>query len=397
MLSYSRQTIEADDIESVLRVLTADFLTCGPEVSELEKEIAAYCGSRFAVVCSNGTAGLHLAALALDLRPGQSLFTSPITFLASANCARYCGAEVEFIDVDPQSLGIVPAQLERAVVSSRYRPRAVVPVHYGGAVADLAGVAAVAKRHGLFVIEDACHAIGSTYSDPLSGKTVRVGSCEHSDLTVFSFHPLKHITTGEGGAITTNDEKLYQRLLRLRSHGIEREQGKWATKEQGFCDAQPNPWYHEMQELGFNYRLTDIQCALGRSQLRKLDRFINARRRLADTYRTLLKETTSAAQPVFAQPGTGNSYHLFPVRIPFEELGTSRGEVMRKLAQAGISTQVHYIPVYRQPYYREKYAYAPDAFPNAERYYAQALSLPLYPMLTDHDLIQVVETLNRIL
>ncbi len=396
MLSYSRQTIEQDDIDAVVRVLQSDFLTNGPEVSELEKEIANYCGSQYAVVCANGTAALHLAYMALDLKPGESIATSAITFVASANAALYCGAEVEFTDVQGQTASMDPASLSSILERSSGKVRAVVPVHFGGGCADIIEISRIAKARGIKVVEDACHAIGSSYLDE-NGTQVRVGACRHSDMAAFSFHPLKHITSGEGGAVTTNDPQLYRRLLLLRSHGIERKSENWKIQDQGISQGKTNPWYHEMQILGFNYRLTDIQCALGRSQLRKLDRFIQTRRHIADLYRTVLAETNSLAKPLFANWNDGNSYHLFPVLIPFEDRGTTRAQVMSQLLEAGIPTQVHYIPVYRQPYYRARYDYLPERFPMAEAYYAQALSLPIHPTLSDKDVVFTVSTLNGLL
>ena len=396
MIPYSRQPIEDDDIAAVTRVLRSDFLTNGQEVVEFERELAAFCGSRYAVVCANGTAALHLASLALGVGPSDSVVTSPITFMASGNAALYCGAEVRFADVEPHSICLSVTRLAAAVDALPRAPKMIVPVHYGGGAAEMVEISRLARDMGSVVLEDACHALGSTYPDE-NGQPVKVGACRHSDAAAFSFHPLKHITAGEGGAVTTNREDIYRKLLTLRSHGIVRDSSQWIEKEQGFTDGKPNPWYHEMQSLGFNYRLTDIQSALGRSQLKKIDRFLNKRRSLADLYRTVLAETNSPALPLFAHPATGNSYHLFPALIPFEERGTSRAQVMAKLMEAGIQTQVHYIPVYRQPHYRGRYGYAPEDFPEAERYYSQCLSLPVFPLMRDEDVHTVVAVLNSIL
>lgn len=393
MLNYSRQTIEADDIESVVRVLQSDFLTCGKEIDDFEAELAAYCGSKYAVVCSSGTAALHIACLALGVNKDDTVLTSPITFMASGNCARYCGAQVLFVDVDPETICLDPKQVEKV---SHQKIKVLIPVHYGGGVADVVALKAIASQTGAFIIEDACHALGATYRD-FEGKAYKVGSCSHSDMTVFSFHPLKQITTGEGGAITTNSEQLYKKLLTLRSHGIQRDSTQWIEKQQGFSLGQVNPWYHEMQALGFNYRLTDIQCALGRSQLKKLDRFVERRRQLSDIYRTVLKETESPCKPLFSIPNDGNAYHLFPVQIPFSKLKTTRAELMKKLFAEGIQTQVHYTPVYRQPYYQSQEKIDPVQFPHAEAYYESCLSVPLYPLMKDEDVIKVVQTLNRFL
>lgn len=389
-LTYSRQTIEADDIQSVVEALQSDYLTGGSQVSEFEKEIAAYCGSRYAVVCANGTAALHLACLALGIEPGDGLVTSAITFLASANCGRYLGAQVAFSDTDPGSQCLSVQSLEMRLAQLP-RPRVVVPVHFAGATADMPSIAALSRRYGAAVIEDGCHALGSSFPN---GR--KVGSCEFSDLTIFSFHPLKAITTGEGGAITTNREDLYHRLVRLRSHGIERDPSHWVVPEQGFEGAIASPWYHEMQSLGLNYRLTDVQCALGRSQLRKLDRFVEARRQVARWYREELLRRGQKVRAQFPEEVPGHSYHLFPVLVDFEN-GPSRSHVMRALGQAGIHTQVHYIPVYRQPYYRALFAGSPADFPNAERYYSQTLSLPIFPSLERQDVARVVKALYDVL
>ncbi|MBY0371246.1 UDP-4-amino-4,6-dideoxy-N-acetyl-beta-L-altrosamine transaminase [bacterium] len=387
MLPYSRQTIEADDIEAVAQVLQSDMLTCGRQVELFESELAAYCGSRFAVACSSGTAALHLAGLALGWKAGDSVITSPITFMASSNAALYCGADPLFSEIDPSTACLDPQAL-RKTLQTAPNVRAVIPVHYGGGVADMASIARLAQGAGAAVIEDACHALGSSYADE-DGRRVKVGSCRHSAMTVFSFHPLKAITTGEGGAITTNDETLYRQLTSLRSHGIVRESARWEVREQGFEGDRPNPWYHEMQALGFNYRLTDIQCALGRSQLRKLDRFVSRRQQIAALYRRELAGTKSPVGVLFAEDDVGNSHHLFPALLPE---GASRGEVMRRLSEFGIHTQVHYIPVPLQPFYRNRGTAI--SFPRAEAFYARALSLPVFPMMKDADVAFVVEKLN---
>lgn len=381
-IPYGRQSIEVDDIEAVQRVLKSDWLTTGPEVQQFEKEIADYCGARFAVVCVNGTAALHLSALALGLKSGECVVTTPMTFLATANAARYVGADVIFSDVNAQTMNLDPERL-RDLLKGLKKVKAIFPVHFAGQPAEMEQIYRLSKDYGLSVVEDASHALGASY--PIdSGEKIRVGSCKHSDMTVFSFHPVKHITTGEGGAITTNDEKLYERLKRFRNHGM-------------VSNPSEGPWVYEMREVGMNYRLTDIQCALGRNQLKKLETFLARRKRVAEAYRKSLKSFVDVIRPVHVLPGFDHAYHLFPVRIDFKKLQMTRAEVMMRLKEEGVGTQVHYIPVHLQPYYQNLYGTKKGDFPNAEAYYEEALSLPMYPSMSDDDVQKVVEGLRRIL
>ena len=381
VLAYGRQTIEDDDIAAVVEALRADFLTTGPRVAAFETAFAETVGARHAVACSNGTAALHLAMLALDVQPGEVVIAPSITFLATANCARYVGAEVVFADVDPLSGLMTPQTLADALTRLGGRKlRAVLPVHLRGDVADLPGLAALAHEAGAVLVEDAPHALGSTMT---FGKVnERVGDARHAAMATFSFHPVKTIATGEGGMVTTNDAALGERLRAMRSHGMVRPKGA-------------DPWWYEMAEPGFNYRLPDILCALGLSQLAKLPRFAARRRGLAEAYATALAPLSPvvaiAVRPAWSDP----VLHLMCVLIDFEAVGLTRRQVVQELQKYGIGTQVHYIPVHRQPYYRERYGDL--SLPGAEAWYARCLSLPLYPGMADADVGRVAEALRAVL
>ncbi len=399
VLAYGRQQLDADDIAAVVRVLQGDWLTGGPDVEAFEREFAAIVGVPHAVACANGTAGLHMAAHAAGLAPGMSAIVPSLTFLATANCARYLGAEVVFADVDPDSGLLTPATLEsalaRAAKTGAPPPRAVLPVHLNGQTCDMVGLAGVAQAQGLAIIEDACHALGTVGEGPGAEKDP-VGACRRSAMTVFSAHPVKTITTGEGGVVTTKDAVLAARLRRFRNHGLERDPSGFTIREQGFGpDGEPNPWYYEMAEPGFNYRLTDIGCALGRSQLKKLPRFAAARRHLARRYDRALAGLAPLVRPVARQPWCDPVLHLYAVLIDFAGAGVDRGTVMRRLKGVGIGTQVHYLPVHRQPYYRKRYGGLD--LPGADAYYARCLSLPFHPGVTDADIDRVVDALGTAL
>jgi UDP-4-amino-4,6-dideoxy-N-acetyl-beta-L-altrosamine transaminase len=381
LLPYGRQTIEDDDVAAVAAALRDDFLTTGPRVEAFENAFAAKVGAAHAVACANGTAALHLAMLALEVQPGEVCIAPSITFLATANCARYVGAEVVFADVDPQSGLMTPQTLREAMgrLGGR-RLRAVLPVHLRGDVAELPALAALAAEAGAVLVEDAPHALGSTMR--FAAGSGRVGDCAHAAMATFSFHPVKTIATGEGGMVTTNDARLAERLETLRSHGMLRPEG---------CE----PWWYEMPELGFNYRLPDILCALGLSQLGKLDRFAERRRTLTARYHARLAPLAPlvrlAASPDWSDP----VLHLMVALIDFEAAGRARREVMETLKAQGVGTQVHYIPVHRQPYYQARYG-ALD-LPGAEAWYARCLSLPLYPGMADDDVDRVVDALDAAL
>jgi len=381
VLPYGRQTIEDDDIAAVAQALRADFLTTGPTVEAFEAAFAETVGARHATACANGTAALHLAMLALEICEGDVCIAPSITFLATANCARFVGAEVLFADVDPQTGLMTPDTLAQAIARlDGRRLRAVLPVHLRGDVVDLPGLAALAAQAGAVLVEDAPHALGSTM-DFGAGRE-RVGDARHSAMATFSFHPVKTIATGEGGMVVANDEAIAARLKRLRSHGMVRPDGA-------------DPWWYEMPEIGFNYRLPDILCALGLSQLGKLPRFAARRRALAQAYSQALAplapRVLQAASPGWSDP----VLHLMTVLIDFEAAGRSRREVVDALRAKGVGTQVHYIPVHRQPYYQARYG-AQD-LPGADAWYARCLSLPLYPGMADEDVARVVDALTEAL
>jgi UDP-4-amino-4,6-dideoxy-N-acetyl-beta-L-altrosamine transaminase len=378
MLPYGRQSIDNSDILAVVRVLRSPFLTQGPLVEEFERALCAYTGAKYCVAVINGTAALHIAAAVLGLKRGSSGVTSPITFLASANALVYNGIKPLFADVDLTTVNISPSALERTI---RQDTRVIIPVHFAGRPAAMKEIAAIAARKKCFVIEDAAHAIGSCYPD--GG---RVGNCAYSDMTIFSFHPVKTITTGEGGAVMTNNKEFYDRLRCLRSHGVVR--GPALIKN------SPGPWYHEMRELGFNYRLTDIQAALGVSQLKKISSFLVRRRSIVAQYNRAFKGH-SWVRPLAGEDKL-NAYHLYVVRIDFKGLGISRRTFMEKLAALGIGTQVHYIPVYRQPFYSQNFKISSKEFPQAEKYYEECLSLPLFPAMKDKDVKKVIAAVTGI-
>jgi perosamine synthetase len=385
MMWYGRHHVDEDDIQAVLDQMRHRSLTQGPAVGEFERAVASYVGARYGVAVTSGTAALHLACAAAGLGPGDTLVTSPTTFVASANCAAYVGATPEFADIDAATLNLDPAELERRCAGFQ-RVKAIVPVHFAGLPCAMPEIRAVANRHGAIVIEDASHGLGGRYPDGS-----RIGSCAHSEMTVFSFHPVKPITTAEGGMIMTNDEALYRDLLRLRSHGINKMDDALLDPEHAYTDGQVNPWYYEMQELGFNYRITEIQAALGSSQMRKLDRFLARRRALAARYDEAFRGS-DFIKPAQATGRELSGHHLYTVRIPFGRGCVTRAVYMRRLFEAGITAQVHYVPVPLHPYYRRRGHRAED-YPNSWQYYQEALSIPFFYDLTDGEQDGVVRTL----
>lgn len=391
-LPYGRQSIDDDDIAAVTAVLRGDWLTTGPTVAEFESELAAATGAAHAIAVGSGTAALHLAMLAAGIGPGDTVIVPAITFVATANAARLAGARVVFADVDPDT-GLTDANRVAAAAARAGVERlgAVLPVHMGGQVADPEGIAAEAERLGAVVIEDACHALGTAYGD-----STRVGACRHAAMAAFSMHPVKTVAMGEGGAVTTNDDGLAERLRRLRSHGIHRDGGAWQRPDLALApDGTPNPWYYEATEVGLNYRASDILCALGLSQLRKLAAFAAARKRLAARYDAALAALAPHVRRVSMVAGCDPVWHLCQVLIDFAALGRSRAEVMNTLRAQGIGTQVHYIPVPWQPLYRD--GNPTDAFPGAQAFYERCLALPLYVGMTDGDVDRVVDALRAII
>ncbi|MHA1570406.1 MAG: DegT/DnrJ/EryC1/StrS family aminotransferase, partial [Alphaproteobacteria bacterium] len=367
---YSRQQITGDDVAAVTAALTDDYLTQGPQVSAFEQEFAATVGAPHAVACNNGTAALHLAYMAAGLGPDRGLLTSPITFLATANAARMCHAPVAFADVDPLTGNLTPQTVAHAFAHTTTPIAAIATVHLGGRVSDLAGLREIADAHDCVLIEDACHAPGATYHDA-EGATHGAGSGHHAHMAAFSFHAIKHIAMGEGGAVTTADPGHVAKMRALRSHGMSRQPEDWRHPPEP--DA---PWYYEMADLGYNYRLTDFQSALGRSQLRRLDSSLKKRRHIAAYYDQHLADIPHLTCPPQPAQTSTHAWHLYAIAIDFAALGKSRGDIIRALGDQGVGSQVHYIPLFHQPYYRQP---NPRPLPGAEAYYAQTLSIPIYP------------------
>ncbi len=383
MLNYGKHWIDQDDIAAVTKVLESDFLTQGPEVINFEKNLADFLEARFAVVVANGTAALHLAVKALDLEKGNQGITCPNTFTASANCFVYNGLEPAFVDIDEKTYCMDPAELEKHITP---RTKVVIPIHFSGQPADMERIHDIALKRDIHVIEDASHAIGSKYEN---GQMV--GSCCFADMCIFSFHPVKTIATGEGGAITTNRKDLYDKLILLRNHGITKDPSKFKIDHSN----PPNPWYYEMLDLGFNYRMTDIQAALGTSQLKRIGSFIQRRREIVARYNEAFKNIPWLTTP-YEREKVFSAFHLYVLKIDFDGIGKTRRQVMEELKAKGVGTQVHYIPVHLHPYYREHFGFKEGDFPKAEEYYQQCLSIPLYPKMTDDDVKHVIHAIMEL-
>lgn len=384
MIPYGRQDITQDDIDAVVGVLRSDFLTQGPMVPRFEQTVAAHVGARHALAVNSATSALHIACLALGLGPGDILWTTPITFVASANCGLYCGAQVDFVDIDARTYNMCPlalaAKLEIAEREGRL-PKVVVPVHLCGQVCDMQAIHALAQRYGFHVIEDASHAIGGRYRDEY------VGNCRYSDITVFSFHPVKIVTTAEGGMAVTNDTELAGRMELLRSHGITRDPAQMTHAADG-------PWYYQQIELGYNYRMTELQAALGCSQMTRLDEYVARRHELARRYDELL-----APLPVtrpWQHPDSHSGLHLYVIRLRTDAIRSSHREVFDALRERGIGVNLHYIPVHTQPYYQAM-GFRQGDFPQAEQYYGEAISLPMFPAMTQQQQDAVISTLGATL
>ena len=371
MIPYGRQTIDEDDINAVVDVLKSDYLTTGPKIAEFEQAVASYTGAKYAVAISNGTSALHAACLAAGIGRGDEVITTPLTFAASANCVLYCGGTPVFADVDPYTYNIDPEDIRKKITD---KTKAIIAVHLAGQPCDMDEIHSIAQEHNLIVIEDGAHALGSVY------KGKKVGCL--SDMTTFSFHPVKPITTGEGGMIMTDNGELYKRLVLFRSHGITRDESMMTRNE--------GPWFYQQLDLGYNYRITDIQCALGCSQMRKLDKFLKRRRELAERYNNAFIECDNIVIP-YQLPDTQSGWHLYIVQVKNHD----RKQVFETLRDKGIGVNVHYIPVYMHPYYQE-HGYRDVHCANAEEIYSHIISLPLYPGLTDDQQDYVIDTLKQL-
>lgn len=384
MIYYGKQDINEADIQAVEAVLRSDFLTQGPAIECFEQRVAQYCGVKYAVAVCNATSALHIACLAAGLGKGDLLWTSPITFVASANCARYCGADVDFVDIDENTYNMSVPALEQKLQEAQGQgrlPKIVVPVHMAGQSCDMRAIKKLSEEYGFTLLEDASHCIGADYAD------TKVGSCAYSDMVVLSFHPVKIITTGEGGMVLTNDAALYERLCLYRSHGITRDP-KHMTKQ------SDGDWYYQQVVLGFNYRMTDIQAALGASQMERLDEFVARRRFLAARYDALLRDLP--LRTPFVLEETQPSWHLYIVRIDFDRIHKTKQQIFGEMRTRGIALNLHYIPVHTQPYYEALGFHAEDC-PAAVEYYREVLTLPLYPCMTDTEQETVARALREVL
>jgi perosamine synthetase len=373
-LPYGRQWIDDQDIKAVVEVLKGDYLTTGPYVSTFEQAVAQYVGAKYAVAFSNGTAALHGACFAAGISEGDEVITTPMTFAASANCVLYQGGTPIFADIDEKTYNIDPNKIEEKITD---QTKAIIPVDFTGQPVDLDRILEIAKKYNLVVIEDAAHALGATY------KGRKIGSI--SDMTMFSFHPVKHITSGEGGIITTNNKEYYEKLLQFRSHGITRNKEK--------LNEYHGPWYYEMQFLGYNYRMTDIQAALGTSQLKKIDKFVELRRKYVAMYNEAFKDMDEIITPFQHEDGE-SSWHLYIIRLKLDKLTASRREIFEALQQQNIGANVHYIPVHFQPYYQQL-GYKKGICPNAEKLYEEMITLPLFPAMSEKDVNDVIKAVKR--
>jgi UDP-4-amino-4,6-dideoxy-N-acetyl-beta-L-altrosamine transaminase len=405
IIPYGRQFIDENDIQAVVSVLRGDWLTCGPAVTQFEDVVREYIGVKHAIAVSNGTAALHLCCMALGVQSGDVGVTSPLTFLASANCIAYCGGRPDFVDIDPSTYCLSLDRLEE-YIQKNGAPKVVIPVDFAGVPADLPRIYEMAKRHGFAVIEDAAHSIGSTYVH--DGRTIRCGACIHSDLAIFSFHPVKTVTAGEGGMVLTNDDALAHRVRMLASHGMEREVSvfeSWSVDNQngsllaGTESArrvtEKAPWLYQQQELGYNYRITDIQCALGTSQFRRLDETVRRRREIVDRYQQAFGANDALICPQ-CPDGSDPAYHLYVLRFA-KDADNVRVEACSILRENGVFAQVHYIPIYLQPWYKRKYDYPQGMCPVAESVYKNCISIPLFPSMTEDEVQKVIRIINGFL
>lgn len=384
VIPYGHHWLDEEEIAEVVRVLRSEWITQGPSIHEFEERVAAYCGARYGVAFSSGTAALHAACFASGIGPGDEVITTPLTFVATANAVVYQGGVPVFADIDPQTLNIDPGAIVQRITG---KTKAILPVHFGGLPCQMGRIYEIARNRGLKVIEDACHALGAEWVSS-EGRREKVGSCSHSDMAVFSFHPVKHITTGEGGMVLTNKEDLWEKLRIFRHHGIMKTDGRDSGVDE--------PWHYEMHCLGHNYRITDFQCALGLKQLEKLDRFLLRRREIATTYRQAFEDIELTPQRENSEEER-HAWHLFVVQLALEALQTDRRTIFRALRKEGIGVNVHYLPVHLHPFYRNRFSYRPGDYPIAEDYYERALTLPLFPRMKNEDVHEVVRAVRRVL
>ncbi|MEG6512940.1 UDP-4-amino-4,6-dideoxy-N-acetyl-beta-L-altrosamine transaminase [Desulforamulus ruminis] len=382
-IPYGKHSLNDDDIQAVIHVLKSDWLTQGPTIEVFEKRVAEYCGAKYAVAVSSATAALHISCLAAGLGEGDILWTSPNTFVASANCGLYCGAEVDFVDIDRNTYNLSINALEQKLkkAAKEKLPKVIIPVHFAGQSCEMEKIKQLVDFYNITIIEDASHAIGAEY------KGEKIGSCSFSDMTVFSFHPVKIITSGEGGMILTNREDLYKKLIRLRTHGVTRNPDLMKGKSHG-------PWYYQQVDLGFNFRMTDIQAALGASQMLKIDKFIEKRHHLAERYNHLLQGLEIKLP--WQQPNTYSAYHLYVIRLCLNKINKTRREVFEQMRKAGINVNVHYIPVHTQPYYQQR-GFKVGDYPESEKYYEEAITLPIYYNLAELEQDYIVKVLKEVL
>lgn len=381
-IPYGKQDINQQDIDAVIEVLRSDWITQGPTIERFEQAVANYCGAKYAVAVSSATAALHIACLAAGLGQGDILWTSPNTFVASANCGLYSGAKVDFVDIDPNTYNLSIDELESKLAEAEKQgclPKVLIPVHFAGQSCEMEQIAALSQRYGFKIIEDASHAIGGSYQGQ------PIGSTKFSDMAVFSYHPVKIITTGEGGMVLTNHEELYQRLIRLRSHGITRNPDLMQAKSHG-------SWYYQQLELGFNYRMTDIQAALGASQMQRLDKFVEYRQLIAQRYNQLLQDLPLILP--WQHPDSESSWHLYVIRLKLDKINKTHRQIFEELRSAGIGVNLHYIPVHTQPYY-QKLGFQSGNFPQSEKYYHEAISIPIYYTLPEEAQEEVVNLIRQ--
>lgn len=388
-IPYGKHFIDEDDIKSVIDVLRNQNLTQGKNVDQFEEAVAQFVGAKYAVAMSSWTSGLHMACIAAGIKRGTKVITSPITFVASSNAALYCDAEPIFVDIDPDTINVDCNHLEEALKNNN-QVKAIIPVHYAGLPCDMENIQILGKKYQSYIIEDAAHALGAKYADGSM-----VGSCKYSDMTGFSFHPVKSIAAGEGGMITTNNEEIYNKLIKLRSHGINKLNDKLIDSDLAYTRGIKNPWYYEMQELGYNYRITDIQCALGKSQLLKLPSFLKRRLELARVYDEAFSNLDNV-YPIHNNFRDFSSHHLYVLRINYKALNTNRAEFMNNLVKENIITQVHYMPVTSHPYYKSL-GYKTSDYPSANKFYDEAISIPLYYSLSDAEQKKVINAILSLL